>query len=228
MNLTTGVAFMSIRHPENHNLHLYGEDTYKGFPIMQDKGSFIREYLERLDETILQALEHYPRVFAFRVDLRFPMGFELSEFINSNDFICRFFDSLKAQIDHNRYMARQTNKYAHGCKVRYVWAKEIGFGGKPHYHLAILLNRGAFRTLGYFKSEQNNMFNRLEEAWASALRLPVEAVGGLVHIPDNPSYELNRGDRQSQDALFQRASYLCKAASKAYGNRQHAFGSSRG
>lgn len=219
---------MSSRHSGNHNLHRYNDDTFEGFSIMRDKGPFIQNYLEILHETMQQALEHYPRVFTFRVDLRFPIEFDFSELTNSNDVIRRFFESLKAKIKYNRDMARRTNKYAHNCKVRYVWAREFGEQGRPHYHAAILLNRDAYRTLGYFASERNNLFNRLESAWASALGWPVEEIEGLVHIPERSAYRLNRNDWREQNDFFHRASYLCKEATKAYGNRQHAFGSSRG
>ncbi|MNY80024.1 hypothetical protein D3C86_2209050 [compost metagenome] len=72
------------------------------------------------------------------------------------------------------------------------------------------------------------MFNRLVEAWASALRLSVEVMSGLVEIPNNPSYPINRDDPVGQEAFFYRASYLCKSATKAYGDGSHGFGCSRG
>jgi hypothetical protein len=89
------------------------------------------------------------------------------------------------------------------------------------------LNYDAFNALGKFESGRSNMFNRLEEAWASALGLPVEAVRGLVEIPSNPTYCLRRNDPQGQADFFYRASYLCKAATKVYGDGQHGFGASR-
>lgn len=70
------------------------------------------------------------------------------------------------------------------------------------------------------------MFNRLQEAWASALGTSVEAVRGLVEIPDNPSYSLRR-DGPGVEEFFYRASYLCKAPTKVYGDGRHGFDSSR-
>ncbi|MTD34140.1 YagK/YfjJ domain-containing protein [Paludibacterium denitrificans] len=43
----------------------------------------------------------------------------------------------------------------------------------------------------------------------------------------NATYPLQRGDQQSIEALFYRASYLCKSATKEYGNGLHGFGVSR-
>lgn len=217
-----------FRHPVNPNLTFHCGGNYQGLPVQFDKGPFIRQYLDRLSQTVSRALGQYPRVFAFRVDLRLPVGGLLPDHSDTNQVIGRFIESFKAKISHNRRMARMTNKYAHDSKVRYVWAREVGSHGRPHYHVAFLLNYDAFNALGKFEVGRDNIFNRLEEAWASALGLPVEAVRGLVEIPDNPTYCLRRDDPQGLNEFFYRASYLCKAATKVYGDGQHGFGASRG
>lgn len=209
----------------NHTLHF--EPDYLGLPIQADKGPFIREYLQPLYGTILRSISDYRQVFAFRFDLRFPDGYYPYSLAYPNEFIDRFIESFKAKIKHNRQMAMRENPYAHDSKVRYVWTREVGQQGRPHYHLAILLNRDAFCTLGMFELGRDNMFNRVIEAWASALRLPVEAVAGLAHFPDNPAYYLHRDDSASVATFFYRASYLCKSATKAYGDGAHGFGASR-
>lgn len=216
-----------VRHRQNRNLVLHQGSSYCGMPIQADKGPFVAQYLDRLCNTASRALQQYSRVFAFRVDLRFPADFEPSDDACTNQVIERFFESFKAKIRHNRRMARMANKHAHDSNVRYVWAREVGQHGRPHYHVAFLLNYDAFNALGKFETGRDNMFNRLEEAWASALGLPVAAVKGLVEIPSNPTYCLRRDDPQNQAVFFHRASYLCKAATKVYGNGQHGFGASR-
>ncbi|PTU00118.1 inovirus Gp2 family protein [Pseudomonas sp. HMWF031] len=216
-----------IRHPSNTNLTLHYEDTYQDFPVQVEKGPFIIEYLNRLNQTVERALTQYPRVFAFRFDLRLPAELELSENAHTNEVIGRFIESFKAKIKHNRHKARQLNKYAHDSNVRFVWAREQGQHGKPHHHLAILLNYDAFNALGKFELGRDNMFNRLVEAWASALCLPVEAVSGLVEIPNNSYYHLRRDDLTGQSKFFHRASYLCKSATKGFGDGHHGFGASR-
>ncbi|MNJ21300.1 hypothetical protein D3C77_156480 [compost metagenome] len=214
------------RHPGNSNLTLCREDHYRGQPIQVNKGPFVRSYLRRLDWTVCRALDEYSRVFAFRFDLRFPAAVDLPDY--TNKVTDRFLESFKAKIKHNRLKAGSSGKYIHDTKVRYVWTREIGCLGRPHYHFLILLNRDAFHRLGKFESGRDNIFNRLVEAWASALRLSVDEVSGLVHIPDNPTYHLHRDDELGQQELFYRASYLCKAATKVYGDGQHGFGYSRG
>lgn len=215
------------RHPQNANLIIHHGANYFGMPIQADKGPFVQQYLERLSNTLQMALQQYSRVFAFRVDLRFPAGTDLPGSLYTNQVIERFVESFKAKIRHNRRMARMENKHAHDSSVRYVWTREVGQHGRPHYHVAFLLNYDAFNALGKFESGRNNMFNRLGEAWASALGLTVEAVRGLVEIPENPTYCLRRDDPQGLNEFFYRASYLCKSATKIYGDGQHGFGASR-
>jgi hypothetical protein len=216
-----------IRHPKNTNLTLHFESTYQGFAVQVDKAPFIQEYLNRLHQTVLRSLEQYPRVFAFRFDLRLPANTQLPPYALTNEVVDRFIESFKAKIKHNRQIAKQANKYAHDTKVRYVWTREHGQQGQPHHHFAILLNYDAFNALGKIESGRDNMFNRLEGAWASALGLSVEAVKGLVEIPDNPYYHLHRNEPAGQAAFFFRTSYLCKSGTKVFGDGSHGFGSSR-
>lgn len=216
-----------LRHSGNPNLSLVYGDAHKGFRVQEDKSPFVREYLDRLHQTVSCALAQYPRVFAFRVDLRLPVGPLLPGYACTNEVIERFIESFKAKIKHNRARARLEYKHAHDSKVRYVWAREQGQHGRPHHHLAILLNYDAFNALGKFESGRDNMFNRLEEAWASALGMPIGAVRGLVEIPSNAAYNLYQADWTGQNEFFYRASYLCKAATKVFGNGLHGFGCSR-
>ena len=216
-----------IRHPVNTNLTLHYDSTYLGLPIRFDKGPFIREYLHRLHQTMFRSIDQYRRVFAFRVDLHYPPGPIPQELSDDNQIIERFIESFKAKIKHNRQLAQRENKYAHGTVVRYVWTREDGQQGRPHYHLAIFLNYDAFSALGRFSPERDNMFNRLHGAWASALGLPSENVMGLVHIPKNPYYHLHRDDHACIADFFCRASYLCKSATKTFANGSHGFGASR-
>lgn len=216
-----------VRHPSNKNLTLCNDSPYEGLSVQIDKGPFIVEYLERLHQTIYRAFSEYPRVFAFRVDLRFPSDRPLPADAYTNAVIDRFLASFKAKIRHNRTSARLGNKYAHDTRVRYVWTREYGQAGKPHFHLAFLLNYDAFNTLGKFSPGRDNLFSRMVEAWASALGLPVAAVCPLVHIPENHYYHLRRDDLEGREAFFARASYLCKSATKEFGNGNHGFGCSR-
>jgi len=220
-----------LRHPDNPNLHLHYGNTFEGFPLQSEVGPFIRECLSDLKRTIDLALAEYPRVLAFRVDLRLPQGVELPDYAYTNQVISRFFESFTKKIQYHQERVAERS-YSRGCKVRYVWSREIGQGGRQHYHLLILLNRDAYYTIGRLGSDRVNMIGRIEESWAGALGLPVDMMTGLVHIPKNAEYLIDRVKRQGKGDeladLFYRASYLCKKATKSYGDRQRGFGASRG
>ena len=215
------------RHSQNTNLQLHYERTYQGLPVQTKHGSLIVEYLDLLYLTVQRSLNEHPRTFAFRADLRFPEKLGAAAFIASNIMMERFFASFKAKILHNRARAKRKNQHSHDTAVRYVWAREIGNGGRPHFHLVIFLNNDAFFSVGLFESQRKNIFQRLQEAWASALRMNINQVLGLVEIPNNPCYYVRLENQESIEQLFYRASYLCKSATKTYGNGCHGFGCSR-
>ncbi|MCG9060184.1 inovirus Gp2 family protein [Laribacter hongkongensis] len=217
-----------IRHPDNPNLSLWYHDNYKGLPVQTAQGPLITEYARRLYRVVQEALDRHPRTFAFRLDLRFPEAWSAREAHGQGDVMRRFMASFKARIRHNRDRARLQSRHAHDSDVRYVWAREYGQQGKPHYHVAILLNRDAFCSLGHFQPGRDNLFNRLVSAWGSALGLDDNQVAGLVELPEHPAYHLYRHDPGSWAPFFYRASYLCKSATKRYGAGRHGFGASRG
>jgi hypothetical protein len=231
LNDTDTIQHYPLRHPDNKNLHLHHDDTFEGFQLMRDKGPFIRESLAALKHTIDLALADYPRVLAFRLDLYVPKKIKLPDYAHTNKVITKFFESFTKKIKYHQNQVAERG-YSRGCKVRYVWSREIGQGGRLHYHLLILLNRDAYYKLGLLRSERINMFRRIEESWASALGLSVDQVRGLVNRPPNPEYFINRAIRQDKvdemPEMFKRASYLCKKATKHYGDRQRSFDTSRG
>lgn len=221
-------SFKPKRIPGNTNLRYWYEGTYDGYPLMAEKGPFVEQYLERLYQTLQYALSDYARVFAFRFDLRLPFGKLLPDDAMTNQVIQRFKASLDAQISHDRERARVRNRSSHDTCVRLFWVREIGLSGRPHYHCIVFLNRDAYRSPGHIKSERVNMYKRLELAWASALRLSVSDVLSAVHIPREPTFHLTRHDYLGHDEFFRRSSYLCKAATKVFGDGQHGCGGSRG
>lgn len=219
-----------IRHPKNRNLHLHYEKNYMGLPVIDGKGPLVTEYLSQLKSTIDKALDEYPRVLAFRVDLRFPEDYPILDTNAGNTVISRFIESFKSKIRHNRSRARAQSQRVHDSQVRYVWAREGGKFGYQHYHLLILLNRDAFFTVGRLGSPNDNLIRRVQEAWASALGVPVWQAESAVHLPENAEYRIDRCPRKGDKLpdLFYRASYLCKRATKLYGNGRWGFGASRG
>ncbi|WP_339652137.1 YagK/YfjJ domain-containing protein [Halopseudomonas pelagia] len=67
---------------------------------MERKGPFVAAYLSRLKHTIDRALAQYPRVLAFRVDLRLPADQSLPDRTDDHGVISRFTGSFKAKVRH--------------------------------------------------------------------------------------------------------------------------------
>lgn len=209
--------------PFNQRELIYG-DIYRDYPLQEDKGPFVRKHLDKIIGVMDASLDEHPRTFAFRVDLRLPRWL-IS--IREDRLMERFIASFKNKVQHARIRALRTNPQAHQTNIRYVWAREEGIrNGKPHYHLVIFVNHDAFNCLGKYKLGSSNLYSRMVEAWASALDIEPDAAVGLVHIPRGALYRVFANDPDSEDALFYRASYMAKAATKVRGIR-HCFGGSR-
>ena len=146
------------RHPKNNNLTLFFGESYEGFDVLHQYAPLIEEYLSRALCVARLALVTHPRTFAFRVDLRFPAN-QLIDDAQKYKPLERFFKSLQAKIKHNRLLRAKESGRAHGTAVSYIWCRELGEHGVPHYHLAILLNRDAFFKLGKFETGRKNLFN---------------------------------------------------------------------
>lgn len=191
-----------------------------GYPILEQYAPFYEGYLYRILGVIESASRHYPKVFAIRFDLRIPGGFDPSD----TAVISRFMASLNSQIheDHARHASK--GLYLNGCRLRYVWAKEIGERNEGlHYHVCIFLNHKRYSALGRYvygnrvdiSEAQRNMAHRICKAWLSATL--GMASPSLVEFCENGVYLLDRGSpeyhKQKSD-LFYRLSYLAKTYTK--------------
>lgn len=204
---------------------LITDSFYRGYPVMQDKGPLLSRYLDRSIDVMGDALAAHPRTLAVRFDLRIAQA---CTDLNECRLISRFVDSFKAKIDWARRMALRTSVSGrvHQTDVRYIWAREIGRHGRPHYHFTVLLNRDAYRVMGKYEVGRDNLYNRILGAWAYTLGMSIEDAVGLVHVPRNATYEIDADDQASQDEFFYRISYLAKVATKVQGPK-HSFGGSR-
>lgn len=211
----------------NANLHFDNSPMFNGLSLQKKHLPMASEYLQALYDTMHKALSDYPRVMAFRVDPRIPT--EISDKMSLEDhkgLIKRFIASLKAIIKHDRECKRQSS-WVPDTKVRYVWCREIGCNGKPHYHFLLILNRDAYHMPGRACSPNENLISRVSRAWYSALGVVWNPQEPWVYVPDNPFYWIYQGDANSFQEAFYRASYLCKANTKQYGLGLRAFGTSR-
>lgn len=218
---------IALRHNHNKELKLYYDHYYHGYTVMKHQGPLIEPYLDNLYQTFNKALNQYTKVFVFRVDLRLPND-PIIDYKSDTKIITRFIESLKAKIKHNRLIAKLHGNY-HDTELRYVWVKEASQDGGVHYHFVSFVNGNAFRAMGDFDSESSNMFNRVQSAWSSALGIYDFQSSGLVNVSGQwLIHSQNYYERYGEsNAVFYAASYLCKAATKNYGDGSKWFGCSR-
>jgi len=216
------------QHNQNRNLTLHYDAWYQGQSVLAKPDQpLITQYLDRINNTIDEALSHYSRITAFWFVLKLPFGYPLGD--TDNSLMTQFWKSVKSRIEADRLRAHRDNARAHDTGVFYVWAREYNEDETaPHWHCALMVNQDAYCSMGSIHSEQQNMYHRIASAWAQVLGLSEHQVQGLMHCPDHPEYHLNlNGAGQDREALFHRLSYMAKAPTKVYQDKIHAFGCSR-
>lgn len=238
---------MNTRHPSNPNLTLHYHEFWNDTRVYIYRGPLIVEYLDKMYQVLSNAVDCHHRTTAIRFDLRLPD--DDGEPVTA--LITRFAESLKSKIKMHERRKLKARVRAHPCHLRIIWAKERSLSNHWHYHVCIFLNRDTYFSLGKIKprlqgchldsdipdyrprnkSRNNvNMADRIMDAWASALGIWSGSVGGLVHFPDNHTYQLDINDPDfyfQRADLFYRLSYLAKADTKHFGSGKHNFGCSR-
>lgn len=197
-------------------------------------GEISPEQLKRAVGVIEDFLNVFQRVFAVRVDLRFPQMVSADAPDMPTCFpradakaITRFFASLESQLlaEH-----RRKGKLGLPAPFGYIWVKEQDESGFPHYHLTLFFNKDDYAHLGgYINPSANNMAARIRKAWCSALQLPPSTYQALVHFPDNGEYWFTCRDAKLQNKNYcdfiLRVAYFFKLHSKVPGERN--FGCSQ-
>lgn len=204
--------------------------------ITQSYGSINYHHLTQITDVIDYAMQQYPRVLALRVDLHFPYqdgDMPSYEYRADSAVISRFIDALKAKIAAEALCKKRMGKAVHPCQLLHIWVRECCTSHHEHYHLLLLFNRDRYFRLGNFDNKDDDtLLNKIRASWASALALqPGDAVG-LVHIPANAEYYLERQrapaqlEAQIRELLF-RVGYLAKLNSKINRTGYRSFGCSR-
>ena len=172
----------------------------------------IFSYFEILDGVLRYAMKDYRRLFVVRLDLRFPQRLA-SDQIPGNEVMARFIKSLRSKIKHQRERARKKGVRAHSTDVRFVWVREFGeTNNRPHYHVMLVVNRDAYRSLGKYDSDHDNLARCIKGAWAAALNVDVATYAGLVNFSRNGQYEIINGN--GYQGVLTAMLYLCKGYSK--------------
>lgn len=191
---------------------------------------------EKLDQTLKSALTAHKRIMAVRIDCRYPDrsgdAWPLGQIVaHSDSDISRFIASLKAKLDAD--LASKQKAWGRNLRnqLHYVWVREIGPQcQKPHYHLMLFVNKDIYHGLGNYNAAEDNLSNKIREAWCSALGLPMQQFAHLVSFPTAPLLyvDANSPDCAKQVGMvLQRGSYLCKTYSKQAEAGYRAFGTSR-
>ncbi|MEL7968578.1 inovirus Gp2 family protein [Vreelandella neptunia] len=205
---------------------LHYDPLFNDMPIQEEFLPMVTVYLDALQKALENALDDYPRVVAIRFDLNLPITLSNQMTVeNHKKLIPRFTASLKAIIKHDIKRRRKSN-WVPDTKVRIVWAREVGDDGKLHYHFFLILNRGTYIVAGKAGSPDENLVSRISRALYSALDIQWDPQTPLIHVPKKPTYWIDRDDPESFRRAFYRASYLCKADTKQYGQGMRAFGAS--
>lgn len=197
-------------------------DTNTCFSI-EDKYELSNYYLNSIHAVMNRHLARFTRVTILRFDLRFPA------YLQSDDtaVISRFIEAFKSRL--RAWDDRRAS--AHTIGFGYIWCREqVDVTGNWHYHVAFVFNKDAVFTFGSPKLGEDNTYNRILGAWASALGLDIREAPGLVHVCKNGVYWLDQNAADfvmHYDAGMNRLSYLAKHETKGIGDGYRHFGSSQ-
>ncbi|MGR5419687.1 inovirus Gp2 family protein [Vibrio sp. PNB22_4_1] len=213
---------------------VYNNSKYLGLSV-NNNHDFNETYLSSVHGVLLNALNEHPRTFIFHVVLRYPAiqrdGVEGS--------ITRFISSFREKIKADCERKFRLQKNVHRTSIRYVWCREHSESMKEHFHVFFLLNNDTYFRLGNYSSpKEGHLTWMVNTAWASATNLPWGSMAGLVEFTDCKTINARRIAsshvkerdgvlRDSFESAFHWMSYLCKVATKSYGDNVRNFGCSR-
>lgn len=203
---------------------LFSNNEFHGFEIQTHRGKLNEVHLSKMLDILQTCQREYLETFCIRTDLHLPDGYIPLD----NHVIERFIASLRAKLNHSESMREKKGIRVHTNKVRFIWCREISQTGRHHYHVLLMLNKQAYAHLGLFDRNCNNLYNRICDAWSSAIALSTSATAGLVHFPDNSTMFLRRDCQKSLSDVFFRVSYFAKHDTKPVGQNFHTLGTSRG
>jgi hypothetical protein len=220
---------VSKRVPNQYHLKLFTGEVYKGLPVYVHPDGLVLNYLDCLYNVIHSSSSKYSKVFAVRVDLRFPRSYySLDQESLSNEYLHIFIRCLRHKLQRYQAERQQLGYRVHDAGFKYVWAREYGpNSGRPHFHLLLLFNGHAFNRVGQFSSARENLYTRIRESWAESLGLHLSEGARFAHFSDGGQYLIHSKCSENLTALFYRGSYLTKVVTKNFHDGFHVFGGSR-
>ena len=197
--------------------------------------TFDKDNLSKIVAVMNDAFTQYSRVFAFRVDLRFPDNLftrMLSE--GSSRYhgavLKAFFTEIEKLFVLDQIRQATNGKRVRKTTIRYVWAREqTAEAVVPHYHLMFFLNGEAYCSLGNFKSKNMNLANKIRVAWHRAvfeedLSIDFCTERGLVQFSEKGQHEIFSDDPVAIKKVLLHAAYLAKRETKRRGVGYQCFG----
>ena len=155
------------------------------------------EILQKIVDQTDAMLSHHCKVLIFRIDLH------LYDDTDNSEQLSRFFRRLKKGM----------KPWGHK-RIGYIWCREQDKAGKPHYHLAVIVN-GNINQNPYYLVQQARYY---WEEWQI----------GTIWQPENSFYRLPRNDMNVYQEVFDRLSYLAKVDTKGHKpNSANDYGGSR-
>ncbi|EIO3983018.1 inovirus Gp2 family protein [Vibrio vulnificus] len=190
-------------------------------------------YLSSAHTVYRNALNSYSKILMFHVTLRLPLNFQGSTI----GLMTSFTTALKRRVKRNLDKRRAQVVRVHSTDVHYVWCREVSSEQREHFHVMVMVNANTYRALGDYSSfAPHYLAGMVNGAWASALNLDSQQSKGLAHFSDVPAlietkripfscgYSSYGHFSDDYEAGFYWLSYLCKIATKEYGDGFRNFG----
>lgn len=199
------------------------------------KSEMERYILRKILAMTENTFERHSRIFSFFTVLRFSRDHIAEDpdslaCIQRTDMgaITRGMDSLKSQI---REEHRRSGRSGAPSYPAYAWVRERNTSEYPHYHSALLFDRNVYAFRGnYSLHDGNNMANRVQKAWCSAVKLDYPDYAHLVQFTQK-SYWLDRNDAIQRSPKYvdylMRLAYLAKENTKDVHSSYRNFGTSQ-
>ncbi len=189
-------------------------------------------WIDGINIVISRALNQYANVLMVRFDLHYPARWVSTPFFdnpysNFSNPMSKFIDSLNAKIKAEQIRKHNQGIGVNPTLVRFVWSRENDGSANDHYHVCLFLNKSRFQGVGRFDLNYQSLFSFIVEAWASALNIDEWNCKGLVYIPNNSIYKINRYSQPDYDKALQRAAYLAKEETKVRRSGVRCFGRSQ-
>lgn len=193
-------------------------------------------YLESICTTLNHAIREHPRTGVLYLTARQPVNGPS----DSGEIAGAFISSLQALINADLKQRKRNGWSVLRCRVRLIWRTELRRKGEIFYHLAILMNSEAYLPLGglngcldvdspWWPNQREaigSMAERIQRAWATALKIEVTRAAELVRFPVNVLERIDSRAPASACGTFERLSGMTKAGNSGSRYAFQSFGCS--